>query len=179
MDHLVLATEAITLADSTRDVSLEEAVDASTTLSLGSSTLGPLVHGDLSAWNLLRTPHGLALVDWEEARIAREPLFDLAHFVVCSCALVWRDKPQRALTLLTAPGSLGWRHLSALDLDPLSAPALLQNYLERTWTHTETSWEFRKALLHLVEPMLADVPHRGAGFATAGIQDERAAEARR
>jgi hypothetical protein len=179
MDRLVLATEAIPLAGSRRDVNLEEALDASTALSAGAATVGPLVHGDLSPWNLLRTPQGLALVDWEEARIAREPLFDLAHFVVSSCALVWRDKPERALTLLTKPGSLGWRHLTALSLDPLSAPALVENYLERTWAHTETSWEYRKALLQLLGPILADAPGRGAGFATTGVRPGSVGEAPR
>jgi len=175
MDRLVLATEAIPLAGSRRDASLQEALDASTALSAGAATVGPLVHGDFSPWNLLRTPQGLALVDWEEARIALEPLFDLAHFVVSSCALVWRDKPERALTLLTEPESLGWSHLTALSLDPLSAPALIENYLERTWEHTETSWEYRKALLQL----LAQAPGRGAGFATTGARPGSAGEAPR
>jgi hypothetical protein len=179
MDRLVLATEAIPLAGSRRDVSLEEALEASTALSAGTPTVGPLVHGDLSPWNLLRTPQGLALVDWEEARIAREPLFDLAHFVVSSCALVWRDKPERALTLLTKPGSVGWRHLTALSLDPLSAPNLLESYLERTWAHTETSWEYRTALLQLLGPILAAAPGHGAGFATTGVTPGSVGEAPR
>jgi aminoglycoside phosphotransferase (APT) family kinase protein len=175
-DRLVLATEAIPLAARTRDVSLEHALDAATILSSGAATVGPVVHGDLSPWNLLRTAQGLALVDWEEGRIEREPLFDLAHFVVSTCALVRRDNPGRALKLLTGPGSLGWRHLTALGQDPLSAPALLKIYLEATWAHTESSWEYRRAVLHLLEPMLAGVPDHSASLAIAGVRAESVGE---
>ena len=147
-EHLVLATEAIRLSDSQLDVSLEQAAGTATALSTGCSGVGPLVHGDLSPWNLLRTPSGLALVDWEEGRTGCEPLYDLAHFVVMRSALLQRESPERAMSLLTAPGSPGWRHLKALDVDPSTAPSLLEDYLERTWEHNEASWEYRKALLH-------------------------------
>jgi Phosphotransferase enzyme family len=149
-EYHVVATEAFDLVDSQRDISVEEAAEMATALSVGSATVGPLVHGDLSPWNLLRTPTGLALVDWEGGRRGREPLFDLAHFVVMRGALLRREQPERAMSLLTAPGSPGWRHLAALDLDPATAPALLQDYLERTWEHTKASWGYRKALLQVV-----------------------------
>jgi Phosphotransferase enzyme family len=171
-EHLVLATEAIDLADSQRDVSLEEAADTATALSLGSATAGPLVHGDLSPWNLLRARTTLALVDWEAARLGCEPLFDLAHFVVTTCALIRREPPQRAVSLLTSPGSPGWRHLAALDRDPLTASALLQDYLEQTWEHTEASWEYRKALLHVLSDASAGRPSSPAGRAAASGRSE-------
>lgn len=149
-EYLILATEAIQLADRQGDVPIELAADTATSLSLGSSTVGPLVHGDLTPWNLLRTRNALALVDWERGRVSREPLFDLANFVVMRSALLRRDQPERALAQLTAPGSLGWRHLAALDVDPSTAPALLRDYLERTWHITESTRAYRKALSHLL-----------------------------
>jgi aminoglycoside phosphotransferase (APT) family kinase protein len=164
-EHLVLATGAIQLADSQRDVSLAEAADTATALSAGSATVGPLVHGDFSPWNLLRTPTGLALVDWEGGRMVSEPLFDLAHFVVTRGALLRREPPERAVSLLTTPGSPGWGHLAALDLDPFSAPGLLQDYLERTWEHTEASWEYRKAMLHILRVASARRPYSRTSLA--------------
>ncbi len=171
-EHLVLATEAIQLADSQRDVNLGEAAVIATALSAGSATVGPLVHGDFSPWNLLRTPNGLALVDWEGGRAAREPLFDLAHFVVTRGALLRREQPGRAVSLLTAPGSPGWRHLVALDLDPFTAPALLEDYLERTWEHSEASWGYRKALLHSLSVASPGRPRSQSSLAAAAGRPE-------
>lgn len=165
--YLVLATEAIQLTDSGRDVSLEEAAATATALSLGSATVGPVVHGDLSPWNLLRAPHALALVDWEQGRMGSEPLFDLAHFVVTRCALLRRESPERAVSLLTAPGSPGWRHLAALDLDPLTAPALVEDYLERTLEHNEASLEYRQALLHRLRVASTDRPRSPTSLAAS------------
>jgi Phosphotransferase enzyme family len=171
-EHLVLATGAIQLADSQRDVSLAEAADTATALSAGSATVGPLVHGDFSPSNLLRTPNGLALVDWEGGRMVSEPLFDLAHFVVTRGALLRRESPERAASLLTAPGSPGWRHLAALDRDPVTAPSLLEDYLERTWEHTEAGWEYRKALLHYLRAASASGPRSPTSLDAAGGRPE-------
>ncbi|MGH2866579.1 MAG: phosphotransferase family protein [Solirubrobacteraceae bacterium] len=150
-DHLVLATEVIQLAERQREVTLDEAAEIATALTLGSTAATPLVHGDFSPSNLLRTPDGLALVDWERGRLAREPLFDLAHFVVTRGSLLRREPADRAVAQLTAPGSPGWRHLAAVGVDPYSAPALLQDYVERTWDHNEVTWPYRRALLHILE----------------------------
>jgi hypothetical protein len=169
-EHLVLATEAIQLADSQRDVSVEEAARTATALCIGFATVGPVVHRDLSPWNLLRTPNGLALVDWEGGRMAREPLFDLAHFVVMRGGLLRLEQPERAVSLLTAVGSPGWRHLVALDVDPLTAPALLGDYLEGTWDHTEANWEYRKAMLRLLKANFARRPGDPTGQARAEAQ---------
>ena len=52
---------------------------------VAASTAGPVpvaaVHGDLTLWNVLRAPDGLAVVDWEEARLAL-PLLDLPYLIV-------------------------------------------------------------------------------------------------
>lgn len=150
LGYSVLAMKALQVADGRRDVSVDEAADTATALSLGSATVGPLVHGDLAPWNMLRTPDGLALIDWEGARMGRDPLFDLAHFVVMRGSLLRSHPPEDAVALLTVIGSPGWRHLAALDVDPATAPALLEDYLERTWEHTELAWPYREALLHIL-----------------------------
>lgn len=168
-DSVVLATEAITLGDGRGDLGVEEAAGIATALSIGSAGAGPLVHGDLTPWNALRTPGGVALVDWERGRMKREPLFDLAHFVVTCGALLRRDQPARAVAHLTAPGSPGWRHLVSLDLDPLTAPSLLQDYLERTWDDNEASWQYRSALLRELRVAWADTPASTAGLTAAGV----------
>jgi hypothetical protein len=166
-ENFVLATEAIRLGDRRGDLGLEEAASIATALSLGSAGVGPLVHGDLTPWNALRTPNGVALVDWERGRMKREPLFDLAHFVVTCGALLRRDQPARAVSQLTAPGSPGWRHLVSLDLDPLTAPSLLQDYLARTWDDNEASWEYRRALLRELRVAWAGTPPSAARLAAA------------
>jgi Phosphotransferase enzyme family len=171
-EHHVLATEAFQLADRQRDVTVEEAADTATALSVGSARVGPLVHGDLSPWNLLRTANGTALVDWEGGRVGREPLFDLAHFVVLRGALLRREQPERAISLLTAPGSPGWRYLAALDLDPSTAPVLLQDYLVRTWEHTQASWEYRKAMLHVLTTASAGRPRLSTSPAAVGTEKQ-------
>jgi hypothetical protein len=53
---------------------------------------------------------------------------------------------------------------------------LLKNYLEATWAHTESSWEYRRAVLHLLEPMLAGVPDHSASLAIAGVRAESVGE---
>ncbi|MGH3608885.1 MAG: phosphotransferase [Pseudonocardiaceae bacterium] len=171
-DRFALATEAIQLADSQRDLSLTEAADTATALSAGSAVVGPLVHGDFSPWNLLRTPDGLALVDWEAGRMGCEPLFDLAHFVVTRGALLRREQPHLAVPQLTAPGSPGWRHLVALGVDPSTAPDLLQDYLERTWERTEASWEYRRGLLELLRARSAAGTPTPSSLAAAGAGTE-------
>jgi Phosphotransferase enzyme family len=165
-EHVVLATEALQLADRQRSVSVEEAADTATALTAGVATVGPMVHRDLSPWNILRTPHALCLLDWEGARLGREPLFDLAHFVIMRGALLRREQPQRAVSLLTAAGSPGWRHLATLGVDPSTAPALLKDYLERSWRHTEDTWPYRKAMLELL-PVVPSAQHAPIGLASA------------
>ncbi|MEO6859749.1 MAG: amino acid adenylation domain-containing protein [Solirubrobacteraceae bacterium] len=163
-ERYVLAMDALELADNQRAVSVGDAACTATSLSLGSAKVGPMVHGDLSPWNLLRTPSGLALIDWEGGRTAREPLYDLAHFVVMRGALLRHDIPEHAVALLTSPGSPGWRHLTALDIDPSTAPALLRDYVERTWEHTKDSWEYRKALLRVLSRTAAGRPQPPIGL---------------
>ena len=77
----VLAMNAVTSGRSARDVGLEDALKVSLVLARGANSVGPVVHGDLAPWNLMDTPRGIALVDWETSRQEIDPLFDLAHYV--------------------------------------------------------------------------------------------------
>ena len=131
-DCPVLAMNAVTSGRSARDVGLEDALEVSLVLARGANTVGPVVHGDLAPWNLIDTPRGIALVDWETSRQELDPLFDLAHFVVSSGSLLRRYGPSTAVKLLTEPGSAGWRYLTALDMNPDEAPELVRSYLRRS-----------------------------------------------
>jgi hypothetical protein len=147
-EHTVLATDAMTTEPDAADADIEEALDVCLSLAGPPGTGVAVVHGDLAPWNLLRTPRGIALVDWETSRFEHDPLFDLAHFVVSTGSLLgWHD-PRRAVAILTRPGSPGWRYLDALDLDPTEAPDLVRHYLRRMTTFgTEASRRYRGRML--------------------------------
>ncbi|HEY6795143.1 MAG TPA: hypothetical protein VI248_10730 [Kineosporiaceae bacterium] len=72
---------------------------------------GPVTHGDFAPWNLVPTAAGPLLLDWEEARVGDEPLWDLTHYLVVSGALLGRYTPATVLDLLTGSGSAGERLL--------------------------------------------------------------------
>lgn len=143
--RLVVATEVLPLARGWREVTIDDALTVVTQLAGGLGAVGPLVHGDLSPWNLLRLRDGLGLVDWEYARLVRDPFFDLTHFVVTTSSLLNRNSPEEALALLTAPHAPGWTHLVTLGLDPRDAYSLVEGYLLRTSDHSD--WAFRSAML--------------------------------
>jgi glycosyltransferase involved in cell wall biosynthesis len=62
-------------------------------------------HGDVAPWNLLRTPGGWYLVDWESAGHDHAPYEDLFHFLVQSHGLLGRP---RARTILDGLRGRGW-----------------------------------------------------------------------
>jgi hypothetical protein len=67
-----------------------------------------LSHGDVAPWNLLRTSTGWVLIDWEDAREAQTPFYDLMHFLVQSCALLGRpSKRQLIAGLLSRKNWIG------------------------------------------------------------------------
>jgi hypothetical protein len=86
--------------------SLDDALEVALALRLSSR---PLVHGDLAPWNFvaLDGEPRWALIDFENARFATEPLFDLAHFVIRSGELLGSWSPQRAVDLLCSEGQPG------------------------------------------------------------------------
>jgi hypothetical protein len=151
--HLAMATEALASTPDRRDIDLEEALVVAVALARGSERDGPVVHGDFAPWNLLWTPDGIGLVDWESSRFQLDPLYDLAHFVTSKGALLSSHQPADAVRLLTAEASPGWRYLETLDSDPRRAPEYVRSYLERTAQRgTSTTRRYRQAMLDLLPP---------------------------
>jgi hypothetical protein len=98
-DVSVLVTEAVGLAG--RVVGLAEAVATAVALQRAQVDCPPIVHGDLTAWNLLDTVEGDRLVlDWEMADARTDPWWDLLHFVASTGQLLGTWPPDRAARLL-------------------------------------------------------------------------------
>ena len=47
-----------------------------------------VIHGDFAPWNLLETDRGWVLIDWESARLAAAPFFDVFHYMTQAHALL-------------------------------------------------------------------------------------------
>lgn len=156
--QLAMATDALALTPDRRDIDLDEALGIAIALARGSERHGPVVHGDFAPWNLLRTPDGIALVDWESSRFELDPLYDLSHFVTSKGSLLGSHEPADAVRLLTTEASPGWRYLEALGADPRHAPQNVRRYLERTAQGgTPTTRRYRKAMIELLPPTPARV----------------------
>ena len=106
---------------------------------------GFVVHGDLAPWNMIPSPLGLTLVDWEKSRFAHDPLCDLAHYVIRVGALLnkWRPRVRRRATS-SASESVGRRYLCDIGLEPESAAEHLRRYLERPTLRTATNSSIRR-----------------------------------
>jgi hypothetical protein len=133
--RLVLATNALARRERTRDPCLEDVLQLCLRLTAVGGTRF-VVHGDLCPWNMLPTPDGVALVDWETGRFEVDPLYDLSHYVLSVGALLNAYDPSAAVALLVDRRSPGWRYLEALDLDPRGAPDLVARYLQRQQSDT-------------------------------------------
>jgi hypothetical protein len=125
-----IATDIAERTSNTAEPDLEDA--RSVACALATTKRGFVVHGDLAPWNIVPTVAGLVLVDWEESRFEDDPLFDLSHYVTRAGALLRAWRPETAVLLLTGPGSVGWRYLDEIGLDPKSAAEHLLRYLRRT-----------------------------------------------
>jgi N-acetylglucosaminyldiphosphoundecaprenol N-acetyl-beta-D-mannosaminyltransferase len=101
---------------------------------LSTTRCGFVVHGDLAPWNIIPTATGLALVDWENSRFEPDPLYDLAHYVTRTGALLGTWRPHAAVEHLTGYGSVGWRYLEQIRVEPTSAAEHLDRYLRRAET---------------------------------------------
>jgi hypothetical protein len=130
--RFVVATDAVAGGRRRRDLDVESVLPLVNELTRGGLAHLPHVHGDLAPWNVLVTPRGPVLVDWEESRDQPEPLFDLAHFVTQQGAMLHLFPPTTAVRYLAAPGSAGWRHLEAVGVAPTDAPDLVRSYLDRS-----------------------------------------------
>lgn len=68
-------------------------------------------HGDVAPWNILQSPKGLKLIDWEYGELAGFPYIDLTHYILQVAGLVLRLKPYEAFehtksVLLNGPFSV-------------------------------------------------------------------------
>jgi hypothetical protein len=118
-----------------------------TALVRGGPERRPLTHGDLAPWNAYRCGGRLQVFDWEYAVWERLPLYDLAHYVIQSGALLRRHTPIEVVALLTARHSPGWQHLEACEVHPQSASELLVQYLEVAPEFARKSLTFRTEVL--------------------------------
>ncbi len=107
----------------------------------------PMIHGDFAPWNVLRRAGALALIDLEDARPERQPLFDLAHYLIGEGELLELLEPADVVRQLTAPGSLGRRVLDQLGLDD-DPVALVLDYLDRAETILDQQDTFRRQVRH-------------------------------
>lgn len=90
----------------------------------------PLVHGDLTPWNMLQGRSGLSVFDFELAAMRCAPLFDLAKFVAWTGAVTGSWPPVRAVELLTHRDEIGVAHLRALGLAANDARRHLAGFLD-------------------------------------------------
>jgi aminoglycoside phosphotransferase (APT) family kinase protein len=125
-----VATDIAKRTSADAEPDLEDA--RSVACALATTKRGFVVHGDLAPWNIVPTATGLVLVDWEASRFDSDPLFDLAHYVTRSGALLRAWGPEIAVLYLTRRGSIGWRYLDEIGLDPSSAAEHLRRYLGRS-----------------------------------------------
>lgn len=128
-ERLVVAMDAVFTTDKPV-FDVETALRLSTALVNGPISMGPVVHGDLSPWNILGSQVSPVLIDWEYGRRERLPLFDLAHFVVACGALLGRYTEREARAVLCDPGGAGWRHLEQIGTDPHDGERLLREYYD-------------------------------------------------
>ncbi len=92
------------------------------------------VHGDVAPWNLLRTPTGWVLCDWEAAGPSEVPGWDLWHWVCQAHALLGRPG-RRAILRGLARGWLAQAvsaYARGAALSPEAVAGGLAVYLEGT-----------------------------------------------
>jgi len=141
-DSFALVTDIVKRRKGTDGVGIEDARTAA--CALATMDGGFVVHGDLAPWNMIPSPHGLALVDWEKSRFAHDPLCDLAHYVIRVGALLNKWRPRAAVRHLVGDGSVGCRYLCDIGLEPESAAEHLRRYLDRPTLRTATNSNIRR-----------------------------------
>jgi hypothetical protein len=122
----------------------------------GDSALGP-AHGDAVPWNLLRTPTGWLLVDWENATEAAPPFHDVFHYLVHSFATLGRPSGEEILDGLAGKGWIGaaiHAYAEGAGVPAAFAPLLLAQYLESS---IEPEREIRGSNLAARRRLLAEV----------------------
>lgn len=127
----VLVLEAAPFRPRLRPWLLDPAVAAA----LGALEREGVSHGDAAPWNLLETPEGFVLVDWESAGPASAPGWDLWHWLVQSHALLGRPRRVELLESLRGAGRLGGPvrvFLRAAGLEGGDLAEFLRTYLVRS-----------------------------------------------
>jgi hypothetical protein len=143
-----LVTNIVERRGGSAGAGLEEARAAA--CALATMNGGFVVHGDLAPWNMVPSPAGLALVDWEKSRFGPDPLCDLAHYVIRSGALLHWWRPRVAVRHLVGPESIGRRYLREIGVDPDSAAEHLRRYLARPTSRTVNSSSIRRYEVEMV-----------------------------
>lgn len=146
--HFVVATSG--LSRSPRRTTVEDALSVCTAMVLGSSAGPAVVHGDFAPWNVVVLSDGPVVLDWENARFERAPMFDLAHFLITRAALIGRSTPEHVVRQLCGSGSVGVRHLQEVGERPDSAPRFLLRYLDGAPTRGDKVMAFRERVRKVV-----------------------------
>lgn len=146
----VLVTEALGLRPRS-GVTVAEAADIATDLTLGTADRPPLVHGDFAPWNVRRLhDDSLVVVDWERCSTGPRPMVDLAHFVVSQAVLVGNRSPEQAARLLVDPGSPGAAHIARVAPDRSPKSAVLDALDELSWPDHPRSGRFVRRMRALL-----------------------------
>lgn len=146
--YFVVATSALPRA--ARRPTLKDALTLCTSMVTGSSNRPALVHGDFTPWNVIALSHGPVVLDWENARFERVPMFDLAHYIITGSALVGRASPEAAVRQLCHEGSAGLRHLHDLGEDQGAAHEFVIRYLDTAPTLGTKVTAFRARVRALI-----------------------------
>jgi thymidylate kinase len=117
------------------------------------------LHGDCTPWNLLRTPSGWALVDWENAENESPPFFDVFHFLVQASAELRRPTKRAIVRGLELEGWVGAciEAYAGCQIDPSEAGRLFPEYLRRSLRALEPSTPGRASRIrHNLSRLLRD-----------------------
>ena len=126
-DHFAVITRAA--PPRSGRVSLDQVGELTTELTNG--VLGvSWVHGDLAQWNTVRANGRVWILDWEQSRQARQPLWDLTDHLFREGVLVGRYSPRQVIQHLTGKNSVGWNHLVNVGEEPTRARDLVLVYLD-------------------------------------------------
>ncbi|MFI2432285.1 phosphotransferase [Streptomyces sp. NPDC018693] len=127
-EHCVVVTRAWMQARRAGPLSRSELLGITEVLGAAGTGVRPLVHGDLAPWNVLRTPGGIGVIDWETATFADQPLRDLVHYLVQAGAIMrWTDV-STVVRELTHPRGMVGELAGRLGVPRSRVPEALHTY---------------------------------------------------
>ena len=130
--QLVIVTDIVRRRSAHAEAGIEDALVAACALATANGSF--VVHGDLAPWNMVPSATGITLLDWEDSRFEHDPLYDLAHYVTRTGALLHAWRPRAAVRHLLGRESVGWRYLSEIGEDPQRAADHVMRYLRHPKT---------------------------------------------